>query len=335
MEKDILDISWGTIFKIFLAVILFFLLYQISDILVLFLFALIISILLSPTIDFLQRMKIPRQAAVLFVYLGVFAFLSAFIYFTIPTFASEIESFSRLIPEYFDKVSPYLEGVGVQAFQSLEDFLVAVEDSAEMIAENVFNALVVIFGGLFTAIFVITLAIFISMEGRSIEKAIDLLAPGEQRDRALEIWRRCRRQVSSWFLVRILSCIFVGLASYVTFYFFGIEYALLFALIAGILNIIPYIGPLVAGAIFFVVIVLDSTLKGVLALAAFAVIQTIESTALSPILSRKFMGISPVIVLMALVIGGALWGVLGAVLAIPLLGILVEFFKEYMERRKR
>lgn len=334
-NQDVLDISWGTIFKISAAVIGFFFLYQIADMLILFVFALIISILASPGVRFFKKMGLPKAAAVGIVYFSFLMLVSFFLYLAIPAFSDEVREFSRLMPEYFETVSPFLEDLGMQAFESVEGFLDSLHQSSEMIAANAINALIAFFGGVFTTIFIITMAVFLSLEDSPIEKTIQLIFSEKEKNQALVVWRKAKRQVTSWFFVRVLACIFVGITSYVAFYLFNVEYALLFAVMAGLFNFVPYIGPIIAGGLFFVVILLDSAWKALFALIAFSIIQTLESSVLTPVLSKKYMGLSPVLVLIALVVGGALWGFLGALLAIPLLGILFEFFKEFIERRKK
>lgn len=333
MEKNTLDITWGTIVKIFFALSVVYFLYQIGDILVLFLFALIISIMLSPAIDLMRRLRINRSVAVIFIYIVVFGSLSFLLYLGVPGFAKEIRDFSILVPEYFEKMTPFMQKLGVEALESVDNLLDYLKESSDAIAANVFNALVVVFGGIFSTLFVITMSIFLSLEGNIVEKAIGKLTSLDNRTQALSIWKKCRSQVSRWFLVRVVASVFVGLLSYLVFYLFDVNYALLFAVIAGFFNFIPYIGPIVSAGLFFVVISLDSLEKAIFTLIAFVIIQTIESSILSPLLSRRFMGVSPVLVLMAIVIGGSLWGALGAFLAIPILGILFEFFKEYVEKK--
>ncbi len=335
MEKNTLDISWGTILKISLAAIGFFFLYQISDILILFIFALIISILASPGVRFFKKLGAPKSLAVGAVYILALGVISFFLYLAIPAFSTEVRQFTRLMPEYFEAVSPFLEDVGVEAFESVEGFLDSLHESSEMIAANALNALIAFFGGLFTTIFLVTMAIFLSLEENPIEKVVGVVFSEKDKNQALVVWRKAKRQVTSWFFTRILACIFVGITSYIAFYLFNVEYALLFAVMAGLFNFIPYVGPVVAGGLFFVVILLDSAWKAVFALVAFGIIQTIESSVLTPILSKKYMGLSPVLVLIALIVGGTLWGFLGALLSIPLLGIVFEFFKEFLERRQK
>ena len=138
-NEKILDISWGTILKISVAILSFYILYQIRDILVWFIFALIISLLFNPVINFLRKLKIPRALAVVFVYVGVFGFLTLLIYLIIPIFVSEIQQFSKILPQYFEKISPPLKGLGIQAFENIESFVNVLGGALNRIASNIFN----------------------------------------------------------------------------------------------------------------------------------------------------------------------------------------------------
>ncbi len=332
-NRQILDISWGTIIRIFVALVVVYLLSQVAEIIVWFIFALIISILFNPVVDALKKAKIPRVVGVISVYFSFFGILAFFVYIITPGLYVEIKNFSLLLPDYIERISPFLQYIGVEGFSTLDDIVEALRLSSEEVTKNVFNTLLIVFGGLSTAFFIITMAIFLSLEGNSIEKAIKLLVAGDKKNQITAIWRRCRKQVSSWFLVRILSCLFVGISSFFVFFIFGVNYALLFAIIGGVLNMIPFAGPAIAAVLFFIITSLDSLTQALFVLIAFLVIQAIEGSVITPALSKKIMGVSPVLVLIAIVVGGSLWGMLGAFLAIPLMGIVFEFFKEFLEKR--
>lgn len=331
---NLLDISWSTIWKVFIAVILFYIVYQIRDILVWFIFALIISILLNPAIDFFKKLKVPRSLAVAFIYIGIFGLLSLIIYLMIPLFSSEVQRFSQILPQYFEKVSPPLRGIGVQAFKDIETFLATLAGALNKIAVNIFNILFAIFGGIFTTIFILTLAVFLSLEEKGIEKKIVLLFPKKYENYALLLWGKCQKKVSNWFLTRIIGCLFVGLLSLATFLLFNTPYPFSLGLLAGFLNFIPIAGPLLAGTLIFVVVSLESLSKAIFVLIVFILIQQIENNVLMPLLSKKMVGLSPILVLLALAIGGVLWGFLGAILSIPLAGILAEFLKDFLKKKK-
>jgi len=336
MNNDrVLDISWETIFKIAASIITFYMLFQVRDILIWFIFALIISILFNPGIDFFMKFKLPRVMAASFIYLLVFGLLTVVMYFMVSVLVTEIEQFSRVMPTYFKDLSPILMDFGVYALKDMESFIESVRGSLRELTEAFFSASIALFGGLFTTFFVMTLAFFISLEGKLIERVVVLIFPEKYESYALSLWKRSQGQVSSWFLTRILSCLFVGVAIYMSALIMGIRYPLVMGLTGGVFNFIPYIGPLVSGTFIALITAMDSLPKAVFILAVFIIIQLIENGVLTPVLSKKFIGLSPVLVIMALAIGGALWGFLGALLAIPLAGIIFEFLKEFLEKKKK
>lgn len=332
--EKILDISWGGIFKVVLVLLLVYLLFLIKDILILIIFALIISVLFNPAIDFLQKMKLPRVLAAGLVYVLIFGTLGVSIYLISLSFVPEIRQFAELFSQYFEKIAPPLKGLGIEAFESFEVFVETSEKWLVEASANIFTALSAVFGGIFAAFTIFSLAFFFSLEGKWAERAIRLLFSKRHEDSAFNIWERSQQKISGWFGARVLCCIFVGLASFLALKLFKIDYAFSLGLFAGITNIIPILGPIFAGAIITILVFLEDWLKAVFILIVFILIQQIEGNILNPILSRKFIGLPPVLVLISLIIGGKLWGLLGAVLAIPLAGILFEFIRDFLKKKK-
>jgi predicted PurR-regulated permease PerM len=126
----------------------------------------------------------------------------------------------------------------------------------------------------------------------------------------------------------------VGLSSYFAFSLLDVEYPISLALMAGILDFVPIIGPFFAGIIAFMLVSMDSFLKAVFMIVAFTLIQGIENGLLLPILSKRIIQVSPLVVLFALFVGGKFWGVMGAILIVPLAAILMDFLRDYLEKRK-
>lgn len=333
-NEKILDISWGTFLKISLVIISFYILYQIKDILIWFILSLIISILFNPAIDFFRKLKIPRVLAVSFLYIGSFGILALLVYLIAPIFVSEIQQFSQILPQYFEKISPSLKGLGIPLFEDTESLINTLGGTLNKIAGNVLNILFLIFGGIFTTIFILTCAIFLSLEEKGIEKSLILLFPKRYDGYVSSLWRRCQKRVSSWFLTRILSCLFVGLLSYFVFLLFKTAYPFSLGLLAGALNFVPVVGPIITAVVIFIIVSLDSVSKAVFLLIVLTLIQLIENNILTPLLTKKFVGLSSVLVLMSLAIGGVLWGFLGAILAVPLTGIIFEFLKDFFKKRR-
>lgn len=332
--EKLLDVTWKTIFKIALAFISLYIIFLIKDIIIWFIFALIISILFNPAIDFLEKIKIPRVLAVVFVYLGAFGIISLAIYSVIPLFSNEIQQFSKNFPEFFEKILPPLKTLRIQTFENVEGFIESLRGVLEKMASNIFNTLFVIFGGIFSTGFIITLAIFLSLEKKSVQETFGLFFPRKYEAVALNLWQKSQKKVNRWFLTRIVACLFVGVATFFTLLLFNIKYPLSLALLAAILNFVPIVGPIVTGIFLFIVVVFELVTKAFFVILAFIIIQQIENNILTPALSKKLIGISPALVLVALVVGGKLWGLLGAILAIPLFAIVFDFLRDYLKNRR-
>lgn len=333
-QKFLLDISWTSILKIVLIVFFLYLIYLIGNILIWVLFALIISMLFNPVIDFLEDKRVPRAVTVVFLYGLVFGIIGFLIYLTVPIFLQETKQFSNFFQLYFEKLSLPLRGLGFQAAENLDAFVQSLEQTFAKMGANIFNAIFAIFGGIFSTFFVIIVGIFLSLEKRPIEKAILLLSPKKYEKDCLTIWRRSQKKVSGWFLSRVIACIFVGSASFLAFMLLKVDYPFSLAFIGGVLNFVPFIGPLIAGFLIFIVGAVENFPLSVLAVLAYVLIQEVENNLVSPILTKKFVGLSPVLVLIGLAVGGKLWGLLGAILTIPLLGAFSEFIKAFLKMKK-
>lgn len=333
-QPKVLDISWETIVKMAIAFFTFYLLYLIRDILIWVIFGLIISVLFNPAIDFLQKKRFPRSLATILIYVVLFITMGFFIYSLAPLFVTEIQQFSQFFPEYFEKISVPLRGLGIEAFENFETFTKTFEEGLTKASANIFSAVGSIFGGLLSAFTIFSIALFLSLEEKSVDRVIGILAPKRYEALALSLWERSQRKVSGWFGSRIICGLFVGLTTYVTCYVLNIKYAVSFALLAGTLNIVPIIGPVVVGVAVAVLVAATSWTKAVFFVVAFIIIQQIEGNILSPVLTRKFIGLPPVLVLVSVMVGGKLWGLMGALLAIPISGIFFEFFRDFLKKRK-
>lgn len=333
MEERNWEISWTTILRIGFVFFLLYLMYSVRDILVFLLFALIIAILFEIPIGFLTK-KIPRALAVSFLYLSALFLIGLLIYLPTAGFMTEIGQFVKSFPVYFNEFSPYLRNLGLRVFQDLETFVASLTATLSSVTSNILSALFAVFGGITATIFVVSLAIFISLESKSLEKNLVLLFPKKDEEFILDLWQRCQKKVGLWFLKSIVSCLFVGLLSYVSFAILQVKYNLSLSLVAGALNFVPIIGPIFTSLLILAVVSLDSLTKALLVVLVFTVIQQIENNLFTPLLTKRFIDMSPVLVLVSLAVGGRLFGLLGAILAVPLVGVIVEFAKGLLERKR-
>src|SRR6056297_161817 len=323
-----LNISWSFIVKVIVLVITLYFLYTIQELIIWFIFALILSILFNFAIDFLEKLKIPRVIATLFVYIGVLALLATFLYFSVPAFITQLKDFVANIPYYFKQISPVLDKLGITAFEKASSGISFLEDSIGKAGQGIFNALLVVFGGLKAALFIIFLSFFLSLETRFLERFLAKFSPRRYKTRLFNFLPKIKKKISGWFLSRVAGMVFVGFLSFVLFHVAGIKYAFILALVFAFFDFIPILGPIVGTLLIFIIIAIESFPQAIFILIGLFIIQQLEGNLLFPFLFNKIIGVPPFLVLISLVIGGELWGIFGAIYAVPLAGIIFEFVKD-------
>lgn len=334
-NQSVLTFSWSAIFKIITAVVFLYVFYLIKDIVIWFVFAVIIAILFNYLIDILEKKKIPRLVSAGLLYLLVFAFISFFIYQTAPLFLNELKDFAQNFPQYLERLSPLFEKIGVEAFKDTETLIQTLQNNLFEASASLINALFSIFGGATATILVLGMAFFISLERGFVERVLGLFSPERHKEYLFKLWGRSKQKVSGWFLTRMIGVVFVGASTYIVLRILGVEYAFTLSLVAGMFDLVPIVGPMVAGLGIVLIVSLTSLPKAVFVGVIFIIIQQLEGNLLFPMLFKRFTGVSPVLVLLSLAVGGVLWGPAGAILAIPLGGVFFEVLKDYIKRIKK
>jgi predicted PurR-regulated permease PerM len=334
-QVNFLDIKMKTIAKICLAVVLLFILFQIQNVLIWFAFALIVAILFNFIIDALERKRIPRLVSATVLYFGVFLLIGFGIYKAGPLLLNETLEFYNSLPAYLRKISPLFENFGINTFKNSQVFMGALKDSFEQATGSLGDALASIFGSALATGFIFAVAFFISLEKSFMERMVTFFVSAKHHDYAFSLWRRARKKVSGWFISRLIGVVFVGALMMAIFLIFNVKYAVLLALLAGFLDFLPIFGPIVAGILIFTIVSLNSFYQAVFVVIAFIIIQELENKLLFPVLFKKFIGISPILVLVSFEIGQQLWGAAGGILAIPMAGVIYEVVKDYVGRRRQ
>lgn len=336
MPEQTLDISWSTITKIFLAGFILYVLFLVRDIAIWLFFALIISILLEPIIEFLKRIFIPKVLAVVLVYVAIFGILAFLVYLAAPIFVFEIGELTQNIPGYFEKLNPLLKTAGIDIAHNFEDFTKTLVNGLQESSGSIIKALTVFFGGVASTLLIFAFAFYISMENRGPERVLSLLVPKKYEGQVVAMFEKAQAKVSGWFGARVLACLFVGVSSFLVFFFLGVKYSFSLALISGVLNFVPLIGPLITALLAVVFVgVSSSWLVALYVVVALYLIQVAENNLVTPLLMKRLLDMPPVLVLIALLVGGTIFGFLGMIFAIPVFGIIFEFSREFLEKRKQ
>jgi predicted PurR-regulated permease PerM len=172
-----------------------------------------------------------------------------------------------------------------------------------------------------------------SVQEKGIKKFIASLAPVEHSGYVSDLVDRIQFKMGRWLQGQMFLMLVIFALDYLGLLLIGAPYALVLALIAGILEIIPYIGPVVSAVIAVAVSFLHGPVTGLLVLALFVIVQQLEGYLLTPLVMKKAVGLNPVVVILALMIGAKLGGVLGIIVAVPIATALGEIVNDLTVRK--
>ena len=301
-----IDISHKTvIFTTFFLLFLWFL-FQIRHILLLVFIATIFMSALSPIVDKLQKLKIPRGLAIFMIYILIWAGISYGIASLVPPLVEQTSKFITRLPEDLSTLSQ-----GRFDLSLLEPHFQSLPQQIVKIAVGAFNNVI----GLFTFMVIV---FYMIMERKNLKKYLTFLfGKGNKEKHAEEFISKLEHKLGSWFRGQLALMIIVGLMSYIGLTFLGVEFAVPLAFIAGLLEIIPNIGPTVAMVPAVLVALGTSPLQGVAVFALYFLIQQLENNLIVPKIMSKAVGLSPLIIILSLLIGYRTAGMAGAVLSVP------------------
>lgn len=325
---ETIDISWKAIFKVLSIIVLLYVLILLKGIIGWVALGLVISILINPLID---ALKINRTLSSVIVYFSILLVCILFIYLIVPPLIVEMQSFGDFFSGYFKKFPSLLSDLGLDSVKSLSTLGTGFNESLIKISSNVFNIFTSLFGSIFAGVTIFTLALFFSIEKLDIINGIKMVAPKRFEEPILSRWERSQHHVVGWFGSRIISCVFIGLATFLLCLVLDIKFALLWGLLSGVLNIIPMIGPIMSGIFLALFVLIESVPSAIIVILSSVIFQQIESNILMPVLTKKMNGLPTSLVLISILVGGVLWGVMGAILAIPVAGIVFEAIRDYFK----
>jgi len=331
-ERVIFEISIQSVLKVLLLLAGIWLAYMLKDVLILLLAVLVIVIALEPLVHKLSLQGIPRWLSVLVLYLGLISILSIVVYFLIPPIAKQLKELTYNFPYYQDKISQIdLGSTTITLSKILDDLASRLSGATGNIITSVFS----IFGGVVSAVTVMVLTYYFLTDKQGIRKMVANFLPSRERERFLETIDKVSIKLSDWIQGQLVLMLFIGAIDWLALVIIGVPYALVLGVLSGLLEIIPVIGPIVSAviAVFIALIASVPVWKIIAVIIVYILVQQLENHILVPKIMQKAVGLSPVIVIIAILIGSKLLGIGGALLAIPVAAGLQVFISEYLEPR--
>src|SRR3989338_4399280 len=232
------EISTSTILRFILVILFFVFLYILKDVLIIFLFALIIASAISPFANWLDEKRFPRLLGVLLLYLVVLALVIAILSLIIPYISQDISQLVSTLPQLVTKVSTSLDKVQQGSPQYL-DFLSEIQnilqgfsDYLQQSSQSILGLVISIFGGVMSAIAILIISFYLSVTKKGIENFLGSVVPERYEDYVVGLWKRSEIKVGQWLQGQLLLGLIMGLLVYVGLSLMGIKFALVLGILA-------------------------------------------------------------------------------------------------------
>jgi predicted PurR-regulated permease PerM len=337
MKPDsVISISTGTFVRIIVIGLIAYAIWTLRSLVLLVLTAIVIASAIEPGVTALTRRRIPRVLAVLLMYLAVFGSVFAIVYFFIPPILNDAQGLFSQVPQYLGSLNlplnslPASHSALTNEAQSIIATLVNFREIISGSSQGAFRLLSSIFGGIFSFALVVVLSFYFAMLESGVEDFLRVVTPQANEEYVIGLWLRAKKKIGLWMQGQMLSSLIGGVFAYLILLIWGIPYAFLLAVITAMLMLIPVFGSILSAIPPVILAYSTGGVSLAVIIAAFyLVINQFESHIVHPLVVNKVVGIPPLLVILALIVGGELAGFLGVLLAIPLAAALREFLSDY------
>lgn len=301
------------------------------------LLALLISTIFDRPVDALEKHKVPRILGSIIVYLLAFVALAFIFYAVIPIAIIELNNlFKNLGGILQDNFGFSLAGDSYSFLNAnFKEFTQTLLSGGVPLIE-ILGGLV---GGVTFVAAVIVLSFYLTVSKNGVSNFLVAIFPEAMENKVVDLYHRTKFRIGKWFQAQLFLSLVVGAIVFIGLSLLGVRYALVLGVIAGILELIPVVGPIFAGALAVSIGFTSSIDLGFYTLLLFLGIQQLENNVLVPLVMRKQTGVHPVMILISILGGAQIAGVVGVLLAVPIAVFLQEMAEEWMsvkdKRRRR
>ncbi len=334
INRQTIDISTATIFRFILIILGLVFLYLIRDILLILFIAIIVAAAVDGPVDWLARHKVRRVFGATIIYLGIFLFLALFVYLVFPPLAGQIKILAHNLPQFLDSLGSGVKIIeGKIGPESLKNILENISNQLSGAASNIFGTAINIFGGIFSAAMILVISVYLVIQEKGIKKFLAVVTPANHQAYILDLVERIQSKLGAWLRGQLLLMLIIGILVYIGLSLLKIKFALTLALLAGLLEIIPYIGPVLSATPAAIFAFFQMPILGLLVVALFVLIQQLENYLILPLVMKKAIGLNPLVIIVSMLIGGQLAGVMGIIIAVPLAAAISVVSSDFFGRK--
>jgi predicted PurR-regulated permease PerM len=325
---------------------MFYLLYRFSQILFILVVAIVLGTAIRPAVDWLNQRRFSRPAGVILVYLGIISLAGMLVVLAFPMFSDQIAAFKKNLPVYYVNLSNSLlnssifvvQQIGIRLSNTTAQATSEAAGSPTKALDQVAQSLTylnLVGHSLLTLTAVFILGFYWTNESDRAIRNLLLLSPPKQREQIRLLLQDIEAKVGAFLFGESLLCLAIGGMALTAYLVIGLPYALVLAVFAGLLEIVPLFGPLLGAVPALAIALSIDPTKVVWVAASSVVIHALENYVLAPRVMRHSVGVHPLITLLALTAFTTLFGLGGALLAVPMAAVLQLLANRFILNRDR
>lgn len=326
------NITTSTIWRAVLVLVGFWFLYVILDFLLMLFAAVVVASAIKPVADKLEKYRVPRAITVVLVYILVLVLLSAVVSLIVPPLVEQAAQLAQTLPALMEYLSAQglLPSAGMVrgTVNTWQQALVGAGDNLADVGANLFRRTRTVFSGMFTLIFMFVIALYLVVDKEAIKKPFRLVVPDRHLPYIEMVIERAQRGIGRWMVAQLSLGVIIGVVVSVGLWLMGVPYSLLLGLVAGVLELVPIIGPIMAAVPAVLVGFTQSWLLGLGVILFYLLVQQAENHFLIPFVMRKATGLNPLVTILAVLLGARLVGVVGVLLAVPAAVVISAFVSD-------
>ena len=340
-SEKIIQISTGTIFRVVLIILAFIAVYILRDILLVVLLAIIIASAVEPGTKWFLRRNIPRIIAVLLIYSLIVIMLVGTFYFLFLPLLNQSATFLSSLPGYLGELqvwNPLQSSAwlsenstlgGISASFSLSEIVEQIDTTISNISNGFLSTVSTIFGGVLSFVLVIVLSFYLATESDGVTNFLRTVTPQKHEVYIIDLWKRSQNKIGLWMQGQVVLAIIVAMLVFLGLTLLQVENALLLAVLAGLFEIIPLFGPILAAIPAVSITLINGGMtEALLVVGLYIIIQQFENHLIYPLVVRKIVGVPPIISILALIIGGKLAGFVGLLISVPVASMIMEYLSD-------
>lgn len=320
------EISHKTIiFFVFFILSLWFM-YGIKDIVLELFVALLLTTILDPFVTRISNFKIPRGLAILFSYILILGFLGGIVALLAPPLIEQTSNFTNISPDFLVRLG-LTPTISTEIGKELLTLIGGIPQQILKFVGNILSNVIAVFT-------VLVFAFYLLLARTSLTEYLGKLFGREKAENISKTINTLEDRLGGWARGQLTLMLLVGVLNYIGLTILGVPFALPLALLAGLMEVVPYLGPIIAAVPGILIGFGISSFTGIGVVAMAILVQQLENYIFVPKIMGKSVGVSPIVILLSLAVGQRMAGVVGMIISIPVVIILQVIAGEYFSKEK-